>query len=144
MKDNQEEPLEFSYKHFTTLQDKVKELVDKNEKLLTESFNMRRSYMQEVCLLKDSISLINSTTSVVLQEKYKQSLNVKYFDEMDGIDPKIVTLCNEKIRLIKAEAEEMINYREAKLIDLAKQIEIFNGLKPEAFALLDMPIDQLF
>ena len=54
---------------------------------------------------------------------------------MSGIDPKIVNLCNEKIRLIKAEAEEMINYREAKLIDLAKQIEIFNGLRPEAFAL---------
>lgn len=53
--------------------------------------------MKEVCMLRESITCMNVEKNPLIKEKYKQSLNVKFFNDMDGIDPGLVTLMNDRV-----------------------------------------------
>ena len=83
----------------------------------SDSYKLRKNYLTEICMLKESITLINSTKNKKLIDQYKRSLNVQYFDATSGMESQLINLLNEKINIVKNQAEEEIAEKDKLIAD---------------------------
>jgi hypothetical protein len=56
-------------------------------------------------MLRESLAMCGSTKDRELTTKYKQSLKVHYFNELDGVDTETIQLLNARISIIEKDCE---------------------------------------
>ena len=127
--------LEFTEQNFTELQFRLQEAQQELSEVQSSNYKIRKDYMNEVCLMREQMTLLNSTKSEALLTKYRQSLNVRYFDELDGLNPRLLDLFNHRIRALKDEAELSLADKEKRIQQQARQLSVYERLKPATFAL---------
>ena len=74
----------------------------------------------------------------------KQSIDVKFFDEEDGIDQTIKDILNERIKYLKEVYEERINHHLVFQRDLMIQLARYKALTPDSYGFLNYTLDEVF
>jgi hypothetical protein len=71
---------------------------------------MRKNFRQEVCMLREALAMTKKQPH--MQKQYRQALNVKLFNELDGLDPLLVEILNERILEAKVAGETALAIKE--------------------------------
>ena len=66
------------------------------------------------------------------------SINVYNFDDMKELDPELAELFNEKVNIMKEEAQMQIDNITKNITQLNSAIDKYKCLKPENYLLMDM------
>jgi len=67
---------------------------------------MRREYLKETTNLKDIINGRNSQNESDAVREFRTAIQVKYFDDLEGLDANIILLLNDRIARMKEIQEE--------------------------------------
>ena len=87
--------------------------------------------------------MCGTTTDATLISKYKQSLKVSLFDDLQGVNPQLITLLNEKIRVVKKDCEVQLANKDHLIEDLEAKIKQYQAVAPNASFLVDLPLEEL-
>ena len=63
---------------------------------------------------------------------------------MQGLQPELVHFFNEKLQIFKEEAQMQIDKVTNNISELSKRIEQYKSLKPEAYGLMEMTLQEIF
>lgn len=74
----------------------------------------------------------------------KERIDVKYFDELEGLDDTTITILNEKIKyakeLFESRIEDHIKYQKKLMIDLAR----YKALTPDSYGFMNYTLEEVF
>ena len=99
---------------------------------------MRRDYTRDLQNLRNGLYLANNPISRAHAEHIKLSINVYNFDDMKDLDPELADLFNEKVNIMREEAQMQIDDITKNITSLNSTIDKYKELKPENYELMDM------
>ena len=71
-------------------------------------------------------------------------MNVYNFNDLENLSPELVTFFNEKLQIVKEEAQMQIDKVTANVSHLIEKIEKYKSLKPENYSLMEMTLEDIF
>ena len=101
---------------------------------------MRRDYTRDLQNLRNGLYLANNPISRSHAEHIKLSINVYNFDDMKDLDPELADLFNEKVNIMREEAQMQIDDITKNITSLNSTIDKYKCLKPENYELMDMSL----
>ena len=77
-------------------------------------------------------------------EAVKLTINVFNFNDMEGLSQDLKDLFNEKLQIVKEEAQIQIDKVTQNVAQLVDRIEKYKNLRPENYGLMDMTLTEIF
>ena len=77
-------------------------------------------------------------------EAVKLTINVFNFNDMEGLPQELRDLFNEKLQIVKEEAQIQIDKVTQNVAQLVDRIEKYRNLRPENYGLMDMTLTDIF
>lgn len=71
-------------------------------------------------------------------------MNVYNFNDLENLAPELVDFFNEKLQIVKEEAQTQIDKVTSNMSDLFERIEKYKSLKPENYSLMEMSLEDIF
>lgn len=71
-------------------------------------------------------------------------MNVYNFNDLENLAPELVDFFNEKLQIVKEEAQMQIDKVTSNMSDLFERIEKYKSLKPENYSLMEMSLEDIF
>ena len=105
---------------------------------------MRREYLKETTNLKDIINGRNNKDESDAVKEFRTSIQVKYFDDLQGLDPNIILLLNDRIARMKEIQEEELEQKNQLISQMKKKIETLDKLQSDTLPLINIKIENLF
>ena len=126
-------------------------LTDQIEKLKVQlkqkdaKFNAARlKFLKDDTNLRSAIHLMTSPIDRAHADVVKLTVNCYNFNDMEGIEPELAEFFNEKIKLMKDEAQLEVDKITQNVSHLYDKIEKYKALKPKHFGLIDMELAEIF
>ena len=95
-------------------------------------------------MLRESLALCGSTKDRELIAKYKQSLKVHYFNELEGVDAETIKLMNARISIIEKDCEFQLASRQHEFFVLTDTIAYYRSVSDRARFLVEIKLPELF